>query len=281
MAIISPQMEFPIDETHNRLRYISKFTNFFMSEALKIQSDVKIQSLVSDHEEKERMKQAEYRMEKVIIDTIQKEFPQDSILSEEAGFSEGKGNFLWVIDPIDGSMNFVRGIPLFSISIGIEHRETPVAGFVLLPALHTVYSAIYGEGAFKNNNRILVSKTEELQHSLIVSSFPTNRKDILSELMSEITAFIASGRSIRRTGSLVLDICWIAEGVLDGLWEKGIKVWDSSAASVILKEAGGQITGFTGDRFLRGQSDIVCSNGIIHSQIIEILKKVKSGYSLN
>ncbi len=281
MAIVSPNMEFPVDETHRRLTYLLQCAKFFMEQALKLQAELRVRSLISDHEERELMRQADLRMEKILLDTIQKNFPEDSILSEEAGFTQGKGNFRWVVDPIDGSMNFIRGIPLFAISIGIEHRDSPVSGMVLLPSFDTVYSAIFGEGAFKNGNRISVSRTEELQHSLIVSSFPTNRKDVLSELMSEIAAFIASGRSIRRTGSVVLDICWLAEGVMDGLWEKDIKIWDTSAASVILKEAGGQITNFRGENFLSGQTEIVCSNGIIHKQIVEILRKVKSGYSLN
>lgn len=99
--------------------------------------------------------------------------------------------------------------------------------------------------------------------------------------MSELSAFVASGRSIRRTGSVVLDMCWVSEGLIDGLWEKGIKIWDTSATSVILHEAGGKLTDLNGVAFLSGQSEILASNGHLHKQVLEVLQKIKKGYSLN
>ncbi|MCE9501580.1 MAG: inositol monophosphatase [Leptospira sp.] len=280
-SILSPNLEFPIDETHRRVAYIKSKISQISEAAIKLQKDLRTGRAITDSEEKERMLKSDLAIEDILIKNIQKNFPEDLILSEEAGHLPGTGNFRWVIDPVDGSMNFVRGLPLYAISIGIEYRESSVAGIVVLPAFNDVYIAILGEGASKNGVPISVSLTDKLSNAMLITSFPTNRKEVIGELMSELSAFVASGRSIRRTGSVVLDMCWVSEGLIDGLWEKGIKIWDTSATSVILHEAGGKLTDLNGVAFLSGQSEILASNGHLHKQVLEVLQKIKKGYSLN
>ncbi|PJZ71056.1 inositol monophosphatase [Leptospira perolatii] len=278
---LAPPIDFPLDEVKKRIKSIQSIAGLVVDSAQKLQKELRVFGLVSESEEKDRIHKADELMGKFLVDFLRQNFPNDSIISEDHFRYDGSNPFRWVLDPIDGSMNFVRGIPLYSISIGLEHRETPVAGMVFAPGLDTRYSAILSQGAFKNGLRIDVSNTDALARSLLVSSFPTNRKEIMNEVIADITAFISCGRSMRRTGSFVLDTCWVAEGVLDGIWEKGVKLWDTVASSVILTEAGGKLTDFQGKRFLSGQAEVVASNGRIHSQIIDILRNVRISIGRN
>ncbi|TGK07142.1 inositol monophosphatase [Leptospira semungkisensis] len=281
MESLAPPIDFPLEEVKKRVKSVQSVSGLILESARKLQKEIRVFGIVSDSEEKDRITKADELMGKFLIDFIRQNFPNDSIISEDYFRYEGSNSFRWVLDPIDGSMNFVRGIPLYCVSVGLEHRETPVAGVVFAPELDTRYSAILSQGAFKNGLRIDVSNTDALARSLLVSSFPTNRKEILNEVISDITAFISCGRSMRRTGSFVLDTCWVAEGVLDGIWEKGVKLWDTVASSVILTEAGGKLTDFQGKHFLSGQAEVVASNGKIHKQIIDILRNVRLSIGRN
>jgi myo-inositol-1(or 4)-monophosphatase len=210
-------------------------------------------------------------------------FPKDSLLIEDMDPVQGTSGFRWVIDPIDGSMNFSRGLPMYAISIGLEYREGPVAGVVLVPELQDIYSAILGEGATKNGDSIFPSSTSDLSRSIFAPNLPTKRSHNIAEIVADLTTLITYARSIRRSGSLVLDLCWISEGCLDGLWEKNIQHWDLCASSVILGEAGGKITDFDGKHYWNGLPEIVATNGILHDGILDVLKNAKSsiGSKLN
>ncbi|AAN47232.1 inositol monophosphatase family protein [Leptospira interrogans] len=278
---LAPPIDFPLEEVKRRIKSVQSVSGIFIESALKLQKDLKTFSFSTEIEERDQIHKADEMMGKFIVEYLRQNFPSDSILSEDHYKHEGNNSFRWVLDPIDGSMNFVRGIPLYCVSIGLEHRESPVAGVVFAPGLSTKYSAILSQGAFKNGLRIDVSNTESLARAMLVPSFPTNRKEILNEVISDITAFISCGRSMRRTGSFVLDTCWVAEGLLDGIWEKGVKLWDTAASSVILMEAGGKLTDFNGKHFLSGNSEVVVSNGKVHSQIVDIMRNVRDSIGRN
>lgn len=281
MSASSHTIDFPIDETQKRIEIIKVNAPGFMLFARNLQKELRLFQSRTDAEERERIQSSDRKMGDFLIQYLQKAFPSDSIVMEEQDDVAGKTGFRWVVDPIDGSMNFVRGLPLYSVSIGLEYREGPVAGVVMVPVLEDVYSAIYGEGAYKNGESILTSTTQELSRAIFTPNLPSNRAHEIHEIMADLTALMTYARSIRRSGSVVLDLCWIAEGCLDGLWEKNVKHWDLCATSVILGEAGGKITDYQGKHYWNGLPEIVGTNGFLHDSILDVLKKARSGIGLN
>lgn len=281
MSASSGTIDFPIDETQKRIDIIRANSPGFMLYARNLQQELREFEAKTDSEEKEQINKSDRVMGEFLLNFLQKAFPEDGILMEEQEPIFGKNSFRWVVDPIDGSMNFTRGLPMYAISIGLEHRETPIAGVVLVPSLEDVYIGILGEGAQKNGDSIFPSLTKELTRSIFTPNLPTKRANQIQEIMSDLTALITHARSIRRSGSLVLDLCWIAEGCLDGLWEKNVKHWDICATSVILNESGGKLTDFNGKHYWNGLPEIVATNGFLHDPILDVLQKSRNYQGMN
>ncbi|TGL65445.1 inositol monophosphatase family protein [Leptospira jelokensis] len=280
MGISSPTINFPVDETIKRIEYVKANAMGIIHEAKKIQREVSAIRSDTDADEKERIDAADGKLGDILIRFLQKSFPKDGILCEDKPPIDG-GEFKWVLDPVDGSMNFVRGLPLYAISFGLEHRETPVGGVVIVPPQESVYSAVMGEGAYKNGEQIVTSRVSELNRAIFSPNLPTKRAHMIQEIMADLSGFLTYARSFRRTGSFVLDSCFIAEGVMDAIWEKTVKHWDVSAISVILSEAGGKLTDLNGVHYYTGLPELVASNGVLHSEILKLLKTVRSTVSRN
>ncbi|PJZ46873.1 inositol monophosphatase family protein [Leptospira brenneri] len=280
MGISSPTISFPIDETIKRIEYVKANAMGIIHEAKKIQREVSSVRSETDADEKERIDSADGKLGDILIRFLQKSFPKDGIICEDKPTIDG-GDFKWVLDPVDGSMNFVRGLPLYAISFGLEHRETPVGGVVIVPPQESVYSAVMGEGAYKNGEQIRTSRISELNRAIFSPNLPTKRAHMIQEIMADLSGFLTYARSFRRTGSFVLDACFIAEGVMDAIWEKTVKHWDVSAISVILTEAGGKLTDLNGVHYYTGLPELVASNGVLHSEILNLLKTVRSTVSRN
>ncbi|EOQ96773.1 inositol monophosphatase family protein [Leptospira wolbachii serovar Codice str. CDC] len=280
MGISSPTISFPIDETIKRIEYVKANAMGIIHEAKKIQREVSAIRSQTDADEKERIDAADGKLGDILIRFLQKSFPKDGIICEDKPTIDG-GDFKWVLDPVDGSMNFVRGLPLYAISFGLEHRETPVGGVVIVPPQESVYSAVMGEGAYKNGEQIYTSTISELNRAIFSPNLPTKRAHMIQEIMADLSGFLTYARSFRRTGSFVLDACFIAEGVMDAIWEKTVKHWDVSAISVILAEAGGKLTDLNGVHYYTGLPELVASNGVLHSEILNLLKTVRSTVSRN
>lgn len=277
----SGTIDFPLDDTIRRMEVIKANAAGFMLFARNLQKELRKFDSRTDEEEREHIKKADLRMGEFLWDFFNRVFPEDGILIEDIEGRDKKVHFRWVIDPIDGSMNFVKGLPIYAVSIGLEHRETPIAGMVLVPALEDVYFAILGEGATKNGDSIIPSSVHEISRSIFTPNLPTKRAGQIPEIMADLAALVTYARSIRRSGSLVVDLCWIAEGCLDGLWEKASSHWDLCAASVILNEAGGKITDFEGKHYYPGLPEVVASNGIIHEEILKLLKNARINLGRN
>ncbi len=212
--------------------------------------------------------------EQIIIKILREEFPDDAILAEESGASQGNNsNRRWFIDPIDGTTNFAHSYPLFCVSIGLEEAGKLVLGVVFNPVANELFWAQDGKGAWLNNTAIHVSKVIALGESLLATGFhsasratePSNR-----ELFMHITD---TTHGVRRDGSAALDLCFVACGRTEGFWEKQISLWDIGAGTVIVREAGGQVTGPNGKEFDLSniKVDIVATNGLIHDQLIGAL----------
>jgi myo-inositol-1(or 4)-monophosphatase len=281
MAATSPELNFPADEIHYRVEHVKNSISHIIRSSQDLQRKLLIREDIGDQAEKTLMHRVDSAMEDVLVQLISQKFTNDFFLCEVVGQITGKNDFCWVIDAIDGSMNFLRAIPMYGISIGLQYRNHLVAGIVVFPDYEDVYSAILGQGAYKNGERIYVSKISTLESSILISSFPSSHKSVMREIISEISSFVNSGRSIRRTGSIVLDLCWIAEGKVDGLWEREVEIFDIAGIEVLLKEAGGKITNFQGESPASYPSSIIATNGLLHKQVQDVLKRTRTDLNLN
>jgi myo-inositol-1(or 4)-monophosphatase len=215
--------------------------------------------------------EADIGSEKMVIEEILKEFPGDSILGEESGEVKGNSDFRWIIDPLDGTTNYSHNLPLYGVSIGLEQISSAriVAGLVYFPELGDFYTAVRGQGAFKNRNRIRVSNTSEIKDSLFCTGFPYDRGNKLDQLMAYYKNILMKSRGIRRTGAATLDLCWLAEGRFDGFWEIGLKPWDMAAACLIIEEAGGKLNSLDGKEYSQYNPSLIATNGVLHEKFLK------------
>jgi len=211
--------------------------------------------------------------EKLITDFIKKKYPFHGILAEEGGNIKNGSEYVWVIDPLDGTVNFAHGLPIFSISIGLQKDGKTIAGVVYDVEMDVLYSAEIGGGAYANNEKINVSDNSNLQHSLLVTGFPYNIRENPYNALEKFGALIKASRGMRRLGSAAIDFCYVAKGVFDGFWEVYLNSWDICAGKLIVEEAGGKVTDFEDKQISIHSKQILASNGKIHQDIIEILKR--------
>jgi myo-inositol-1(or 4)-monophosphatase len=211
--------------------------------------------------------------EKKIIEYVKKEFPTHGILAEESGESKNTSEFIWVIDPLDGTTNFAHGLPIFSVSIGVQKNGLTIAGAVYDVMQDIVYSAESGGGADANNKRINVSSNDKLQRALLVTGFPYNIAENPENAFERFIVLTKTSRGMRRLGSAAIDFCYVANGVFDGFWEVYLHPWDLCAGKLILEEAGGIVTGFKGEPINIFSNKILATNKYIHDQMVEVINK--------
>ncbi len=214
--------------------------------------------------------------EEKIINFIRKEFPTHNILAEESGRSYRSSEYTWVIDPLDGTMNFAHGLPIFSVSIGVMKNDEIIAGVIYDVMMDIVYSAEKGSGAFANDKKLSVSGTTDLSKSLLVTGFPYDIKDNPKNAIGKFGDFLKVASGVRRLGSAAIDCCYIATGAFDGFWEVRLNAWDICAGHLIIKEAGGKVTNFSGqeiDYKKYNEIELLASNGKIHDKMIEVLNE--------
>ena len=207
---------------------------------------------------------------------IRKHFPEDSILAEESPMENEDAPRRWIIDPLDGTTNFAHGLPLFSISIGVEVDGQVQAGGVCDPVRRELFFARKGKGATLNRKRIRVSEVKTLQQSLLVTGFPYDVQDHPERSLPYFNALIQRAQGMRRLGSAALDLCYLAMSRFDGFFEVHLHPWDAAAGSLILQEAGGRITDFEGRPHSIYQRELAASNGRIHEEMLEVLRRVKA-----
>jgi myo-inositol-1(or 4)-monophosphatase len=210
--------------------------------------------------------------EKLIVDFIRKKFPSHNILAEESGGTNNSSEYLWVVDPLDGTTNFAHGLPIFSVSIGLQKNGETIAGVVYDVMQDIIYAAEKGSGAAANSVKIKVSENNNLQHSLLVTGFPYNIKENPDKALERFTTLSKRARGIRRLGSAAIDFCYVATGVFDGFWEVHLNPWDICAGKLIVEEAGGIVTDFDGNLIDIFTKRILCTNRKIHQKMIEVMK---------
>jgi len=215
--------------------------------------------------------------ERTVVETILEAFPGHGVLAEEEAKIENGSEFLWIIDPLDGTTNYAHGYPSFSVSIGLERSGDVIAGVVYDPMRDELFSAEREKGAFLNGKPISVSKNDILIRSLLATGFPYDRAVSKDNNLNYFNALIMASQEIRRSGSASLDLCSVAAGRLDGYWELKLHPWDVAAGVLIVQEAGGTVSDFSGTRYSIRDKEIVASNGTIHGFILDILNSVKRG----
>jgi myo-inositol-1(or 4)-monophosphatase len=214
--------------------------------------------------------------EETIIKRIRDAFPDHDLLTEESPFKGTGSRFKWIIDPLDGTTNYIHGYPCFGVSIGLEVGGVMELGVVYDPTLGELFQAERGKGAFLNGDRIHVSQTDVLNRSLICVGFPYDVREHPDFYLRYFRQFLIKSLAVRRPGSAVLDLCHLAAGRFDGFWEVKLHPWDVAAASLIAAEAGGKLTGLEGKTFNIYSGEIVASNGRIHREMLQAIQEVKA-----
>ncbi|MDZ7332819.1 MAG: inositol monophosphatase [candidate division KSB1 bacterium] len=212
--------------------------------------------------------------EQFIINSITEHFPDHEILSEESGRNKNDNEFCWIVDPLDGTTNFIHGNPHIAVSIALQHAGKIILGVVYDPFRDEMYSAERGKGAYCNNKPIHVSHLNQINRCLIATGFPFRCKELLDEYWKVLSAIFMAVSGIRRTGSAALDLAYVACGRFDGFWELRLSPWDIAAGSLLIEEAGGKISDFEGEDNHIWVGDVVASNGMIHDFILSEVKKV-------
>ena len=213
------------------------------------------------------------KVEKILIDELHKARPNYSILSEEIGKISSDESFKWIIDPIDGTANFLHGIPHFAISIGLEHDGEIICGIIYDPIKDEMFVAEKGNGSYLNNQRIRVSSRSKLENCIIFTGGPKigvkNRELFLKEY-NNVSSKVPT--SIRKLGSASLDMAYVAAGRCDGFWQRDLKYWDIAAGIILVRESGGFVTDFKGEKGYMQNKTILVTNSKINNEMIEILK---------
>ena len=213
------------------------------------------------------------KVEKIIIEELQKARPNYSVLSEEIGEIKNDEEFKWIIDPIDGTANFLHGIPHFAISIGLEHNKEIICGIIYDPIKDEMFTAEKGNGSYINNQRMRVSSRQKLKDCIIFTDGPEN-KNLNDESLMEVYKKISSKVDIpiRKLGCGSLDMAYVAAGRCDGFWSKNLNYWDIAAGIILVKEAGGFVTDYSGEAKYIENKTILVTNSKISNEMLEILK---------
>ncbi len=216
--------------------------------------------------------EADLKSESLILEIISSHFPGDNILSEETGDKNKRSARTWIVDPLDGTTNFAHGFPFFCVSIALEVDQKLVVGAVYNPYIDELFQAAGGRGATLNGQPIRVSTTENIGDALLATGFPYDIHQRSDDVLDLFRKMVLVAQGVRRAGSAALDLCYVAAGRLDGFWEQSLKPWDTAAGCVILKEAGGILSTYSGYAYSPYENTIVGSNPLLFPQILAITK---------
>jgi len=215
---------------------------------------------------------ADHKAEQIIYDELSKAREGYGFLMEERGAVEGADKtHRWIVDPLDGTTNFLHGIPIFNISIGLEREGQIVAGVVYNPAMDELYTAEKGKGAFMNDRRLRVSGRKNLMDCVFSTGTPTMTAPVHDKFLGEVRTVMNKVASFRRLGSAALDLCWVASGRFDGFWERNLHAWDMAAGLLMVREAGGFVTDIHGGTDMFGTNSIVAANANMHKPLLELV----------
>ena len=218
--------------------------------------------------------EADLAAEKLIIERIKSHYPRHAILAEESGASQeidgGNSDWKWIIDPLDGTTNYAHGYPCFCVSIGVEHAGVIEIGVVYDPTRDEMFAAERGQGATLNERPIRVSSVTDLNAAMLCTGFPYNVRE-RPDFARDFINFTMNAQAVRRDGSAALDLAYLACGRFDGFWEDGLNAWDVAAGVLLIEEAGGRITNFTGAPLDIYTAKVLATNGHVHDAMMRVL----------
>jgi myo-inositol-1(or 4)-monophosphatase len=222
---------------------------------------------------------ADRKSEALIRERIRAHWPGHDVLGEEEGLRDTGSDFRWYVDPLDGTTNFAHGFPVFCVSMALQHKDEMVAGLCYDPTRDELFAAEQRKGAYLNGRRIHVSKVDRLVESLVGTGFPSHKRHKSPNIhfYHQITL---RTHGVRRAGSAALDLCSVASGRLDGFWEFNLNPWDTAAGVLIVQEAGGMATDFSGGLFQLNSRETLASNGLIHGALVEEFQQIFAGRGL-
>jgi myo-inositol-1(or 4)-monophosphatase len=224
--------------------------------------------------------EADRASEKLIVESIGKHFPTHGIVGEEGARSQLSGEFLWYVDPLDGTTNFSHGFPVFCVSLGLVQKGELIAGVIFDPTRNELFAAERGAGASLNGKKIQVSRVPRLGESLVGTGFPSKKRH-LNPNIHFYHHFTLKSHGVRRAGSAALDLACVAAGRYDGYWEFNLNPWDTSAGVLLVQEAGGRVTHFDGSKFdLPASRELLATNGLIHEEFLREMQAIMQGRDL-
>ena len=219
---------------------------------------------------------ADRASEKLIVEQIRQRWPKHDLIGEEGSRNETGSDYRWYVDPLDGTTNFAHGYPVFCVSMALEHKGERIAGVIFDPTRNDMFTAEKGSGATLNGNAIQVSKTRRLQESLIATGFPSHKRHKNPNIHFYHQLTLRS-HGVRRAGSAALDLCYVACGRYDAFWEFNLNSWDTAAGVLIVQEAGGQVTNFSGGPFSIDSREVLASNTLLQQELLHEFAEIFAG----
>ncbi len=260
-----PMLNVAIQAARNAGRIIVRFLDDAVSYDLSVKS------------RNDFVTEVDLRSEQEIINTIRKSYPNHSILAEESGHTDGN-EFCWIIDPLDGTTNFVHGFPHFAVSIALKRKDQLEVACIYDPIRQELFTATRGGGAQLNNRRLRVSNCKKLEDALIGTGFPFKEHHHFKPFINIFSALFPQTAGIRRAGSAALDLAYVAAGRLDGFWEAALKEWDTAAGILMIKEAGGLVSDFHGKDNYFDTGNVVTGNAKVYKAMFDIIEEsIKQG----
>jgi len=214
----------------------------------------------------------DHAAEAAIIETVRKAYPDHAVLAEESGAPPGQAEYQWIIDPLDGTTNFIHGFPQYCVSIAIRHRGALAHGVIYDPTKNELFTASKGRGAFLNDRRIRVSKCARLGDALVGTGFPFREVERIELYTRQLKTMMQTAAGVRRAGAAALDLAYVACGRLDAFWEMGLSAWDMAAGALMILEAGGLVGDLRGDAGYLDSGEIACATPKIFSALLEAVR---------
>jgi myo-inositol-1(or 4)-monophosphatase len=217
--------------------------------------------------------EVDHAAEEAIIGVLRDAYPAHGFLAEESGEKNARADYVWVIDPLDGTTNFLHGFPQYCVSIALLHKSVPQQAVVLDPNRNELFTATRGSGAFMNDRRIRVSRADRLDAALVGTGFPFRQIDNLERYVTMLKTMMRGTAGIRRAGAAALDLAWVAAGRMDAFWEIGLSPWDMAAGALLVREAGGLVGDFDGEDGYLEKGEIVAANAKVFAAMLAALKR--------
>lgn len=233
--------------------------------SFEIHSKSKLNDLITEYD---------LKSENILIDKISSTFPDHNILTEETGIiDKSDSEYTWIIDPLDGTVNFANHLPIFSVSIALKYKDKIISGAVFNPISNELFYAEINNGAYLNDKKINVSECKNISKAFLVTGFPYNVNENPENCLETFIRIVKKGIPVRRLGSAALDLCFVACGRFDGFWEVILKPWDMAAGKLILEEAGGKVSDYNGDTHNLKENSIIATNSLIHNDLIGLVNE--------